>query len=149
MSSLGGYMKNNSKSKSKGLANKSILLILGVVYTLVSILAVSSYVSTMNAISTTPVTIASVLGSVWWQILMIALFGVAYILYTKKPVLGALLEIIMGMAMLVYIIISISLMGIDIVALIIELVYPLILIMHGLVEFKKINKKRKTRKSTI
>lgn len=139
-------MKEKKKTK---LQSKNILLVLGLIYTLISILAIISYVSKMNAISTTPVTFGSVLSAVWWQILMIALFAVIYILYTKKTILGTLFEVIMGMAMLVYIVISVATMGIDMFALIIELIYPLILIFHGLVEFKKINKKSKRKKSTL
>lgn len=139
-------MKENKKTKIQG---KSMLLILGIIYTLISILAIISYVSKMNAISTTPVTFGSVLGAVWWQILMIFLFAITYMLYTKKPMLGILFEVIMGMAMLVYILISVATMGINIFALIIELIYPLILVFHGLVEFKKLNKKSKTKRSTI
>jgi len=139
-------MKNKGKNK---INNKNVLLILGLVYTLVSILAVISYISRMNTISTTPVTVASVLGSIWWQILMIVLFIVAYIFYTKKPILGALLETIMGIAMIAYILVSIWMMGIDIFAFIIEMIYPLILICHGLLEVKKITQKSKTKKSTV
>ena len=127
------------KVKLKG--NK-VLLILGLIYTLISILAISSYISRINSISNTPVTFLSVIGDVWWQLLMIALFVVTYFLYSKKPVLGALLEMVMGMAMLVYIIISIAMMGPDLFAIIIELIYPLVLVFHGLKEFKKINKKK-------
>lgn len=147
-------MKERQKAKQKtknksNLKSKNILLILGVIYTLISILAVVSYVSKMNTISTTPVTIGSVLASVWWQILMITLFAVSYILYTKKPILGILTEILMGLAMLVYIVISVATMGIDFLALIIEIIYPLILVLHGLAEFKKLNKKAKRKKSTV
>lgn len=142
--------KNKSKIyKNNKLTNKNILLILGVVYALVTILAVISYVSRMNTISSTPVTIASVLGSVWWQIIMIVLFAVGYVLYSKKPALGALIEMIMGMAMLVYIVISVAMMGIDLFALIIELIYPLILIFHGLIEFIKFKSKSNVKRSTI
>lgn len=141
--------KKEKSKKTNNLKSKNILLILGIVYTLISILAVISYVSRMNTISSTPVTVASVFGAAWWQLLMIVLFAVTYILYTKKPVLGTLLEIIMGIAMLVYIIISVAMMGIDIFALIIELIYPLVLTFHGLMEFKKISKKSKTKKSMI
>lgn len=141
--------KKEKLEKTNNLKSKNILLILGIVYTLISILAVISYVSRMNTISSTPVTVASVFSAAWWQLLMIVLFAVTYILYTKKPVLGTLLEIIMGIAMLVYIIISVAMMGIDIFALIIELIYPLVLTFHGLMEFKKISKKSKTKKSTI
>ena len=146
---LSDYMKNKNKSKDNRLKNKSILLILGTIYTLISILAVISYVSRMNNISTTPVTFGSILGSIWWQILMIVLFVVAYVLYTKKPILGALIEIIMGMSMLAYMVISVAMMGIDILALFIELIYPLVLIFHGLIEFKKITRQSKMKKSTI
>ena len=136
-------MKNKS---IKGKRN-NLLLILGIIYLLISILAVTSYVSRMNTISTTPVTFSSILSSIWWQLLMIAFFVIAYILYIKKPLLGALTELIMGIAMLVYIVISVCIMGINILALLIELIYPLILISHGLMELKKI--KRKTKKSTV
>ena len=138
-------MKEQIKRKKTVKTNfqgKNIVLVLGVIYTLISILAIVSYVSKMNSVSNTDVTVASVLNSVWWQILMIVLFATAYVLYTKKQVWGALLEIIMGLAMLVYIVITVAMMGIDIVALIIELVYPLILVFHGLCEFRKTNKKK-------
>jgi len=139
-------MKEKKETKFQ---SKNILLILGVIYALISILAIITYVSKMNTISTTPVTIASVTGASWWQILMIVLFAVGYILYVKKPTLGSLLEIAMGMSMLIYIIISVATMGIDIFALIIELIYPLILIFHGLIEFKRLNKKKKSKMSTL
>ncbi len=140
--------KRNLKKANK-LKSKNVLLILGVIYTLISIMAVASYVSRMNAISTTPVTFGSVLSSVWWQLLMIVLFALSYILYVKKISLGALLETIMGMAMLVYIIISICIMGINLMALIIELIYPLILVFHGLIELKRITRNQKIKMSTI
>ena len=136
------------KKKTK-LAGKNVLLILGLVYTLISILAVVSYVSNMNNISTTPVTVGSVLGAVWWQILMIILFAVAYILYTKKTKLGILLEIIMGIAMLVYIIVSIWSMGLDLLAIVIEMIYPVILVSHGLTQLKSLNMKIKRKKRSI
>lgn len=139
-------MKEKKKAK---LQSKSVLLILGVIYTLISILAVITYVSKMNTVSTTPVTIGSVLGAVWWQILMIILFAVTYIVYNKKDILGILLEIVMGMAMLVYIVISVATMGIDVFAIIVELIYPLILVTHGLICLKKLNKKTRRKKSTI
>lgn len=134
--------KKINKKKTK-LKNKSIILILGIVYTLITILAVISYVSKMNTISTTPVTIGSVIGSIWWQLLMIVLFAVTYVLYTKKTVLGILTEIIMGIAMLVYIVITVATMGINFLALVIELIYPLILIIHGLMELNKSKKQSK------
>lgn len=124
------------KEKGNKLKSKYVLL-LGIIYTLISILAVISYVSKMNSISTTPVTLMSVLGAVWWQILMIILFAITYVLYNKKTILGTLLEVIMGLAMFVYIIISVATMGINILALVIELIYPLVLVFHGLLEFKK------------
>ena len=141
-------MKEKIKTKNK-LQGRNVVLVLGIVYALISLLAVISYVSKMNTISTTHVTIESVLSAVWWQILMIALFAITYIMYTKKTVFGILLEVVMGMAMLVYIVISVVTMGIDILALMIELVYPLILVFHGLLELKKLNKKVKRKRSTI
>ena len=143
-------MKENIKTKKKtNLKSRNVLLVLGIIYTLITILAIITYVSKMNNISTTPVTFGSVLGSAWWQLLMIVLFILTYVLYSKKPLLGTLLEVVMGMAMLVYIIISVATMGIDILALLIELIYPLILVFHGLSEFKKINRKSKKIRSTI
>lgn len=131
------------KRKKNKLKSKNILLILGLIYTLISILAVISYISNMSTISTTPITFNNVLGAVWWQLLMITLFVITYVLYTKKPILATLLEVVMGMAMLVYIVISVATMGVDIFALFVELVYPLVLIFHGLTEFKKLNIKSK------
>ena len=138
----------DKKNKSK-LKSRNILLILGLVYTLITILAVISYVSKTNSMSTTAVTFGNVLSAVWWQILMIVLFAIAYVLYSKKPIFGMLLEMMIGIAMLVYIVISVAMMGIDFLALVIELVYPLILVLHGLTEFKKLSKKKNTKKSTI
>ena len=144
-------MKNEGKRVIRGkiknkINNKSVVLILGLVYTLITLLAVISYVSRMNTISSTPLTFAAMLSDIWWQILMIILFAVTYVLYIKKTIWGTLLEIIMGMAMLVYMVIGIAIVGINVFALIIELVYPLILVFHGLLEFKKITK---IKKSTI
>jgi len=138
----------DKKNKSK-LKSRNILLILGLAYTLITILAVISYVSKTNSMSTTAVTFGNVLSAVWWQILMIVLFAIAYVLYSKKPIFGMLLEMMIGIAMLVYIVISVAMMGIDFLALVIELVYPLILVLHGLTEFKKLSKKKNTKKSTI
>ena len=139
-------VERNMKVKTN---NKNIVLILGLVYTLISVLAVISYVSRMNTISSTPLTFAAIFSDIWWQMLMIILFVVTYVLYIKKPVLGTILEIIMGMAMLVYMVITIAIIGINAIALLIELIYPLVLIYHGLIEFKKIMKKSKIKKSTI
>ncbi len=136
--------KERVKSKNK-LKSQNIILVLGLVYTLITILAVISYVSKMNSISTTAVTFGTVIGAVWWQLLMIILFGICYILYSHKKMFGILLEIIMAMSMLVYIVISVATMGINFLALIIELIYPLILAFHGLAELKKLNKKAKNR----
>lgn len=133
--------KKKSTNKYKG---NNVLLVLGIVYTLVTILAIFSYVSRMNTVSTTPVTFASVLSSIWWQLLMIILFAITYVLYSKKQILATLLEIIMGMAMLVYILISALIMGIDIIALMLQLICPFILIFHGLNEFKKVAKNQRT-----
>ena len=47
------------KKKTK-FEEKNVLLILGIIYALITILAVVSYVSKMNNISTTPVTVGSV-----------------------------------------------------------------------------------------
>lgn len=136
--------------KNNGLKSYNIILVLGLVYTLITILAVISYVSKMNSMSTTVVTISAVMGAVWWQLLMIILFGICYILYKKNSLYGVLLEIIMAMSMLVYIVISVATMGINFLALMVELIYPLILASHGLSELKKLNKKtRKKRKDTM
>ena len=132
-------MKERNKKKTQ-LKDKNFLLVLGIIYTLITILAVISYVSKMNSISTTVVTFSTVLGAIWWQLLMIILFAVAFVLYNSKKVLGILLEIIMGMAMLVYIVITVATMGINFLALFIELIYPLILVIHGLIQLKKVNK---------
>ena len=141
-------MKEKKKNK---IESKNIVLILGIVYTLITILAIISYVSKMNSISTTPVTFSTVLGAIWWQILMIVLFAITYILYNKKKMFGTLLEIMMGIAMLIYIVISVAQMGINFLALLIELIYPLILVFHGLKELKTVNKKTKIKRkrSTI
>lgn len=143
-------MKEKKKIKSK-LQNKNILLVLGIVYTMITILAVMSYTSRMNSISTTPVTFGSVLGAIWWQLLMIVLFVVTYVLYNKKILFGVLLEIIMGLAMLIYIVVSVVVVGPNLLAILIELIYPLILVFHGLTQLKTLNnkKKTKTRRSTI
>lgn len=143
-------MKEKKKIKSK-LQNKNILLVLGIIYTMITILAVVSYTSRMNSISTTPVTFGSVLGAIWWQLLMIVLFVVTYILYNKKILFGVLLEIIMGLAMLIYIVVSVVVVGPNLLAILIELIYPLILVFHGLTQLKTLNnkKKTKTRRSTI
>ena len=137
-------MKKGKILKKSKLKNKSIILILGTIYTLISILAVISYVSAMNTISTTPVTLSSIFSAVWWQLLMIILFGVVFILYSKKQILGILLEIIMGISMLVYMLISIWMMGINILALLVELIYPVILTVHGTLELKKLSKTKKS-----
>lgn len=143
-------MKEKKKIKSK-LQNKNILLVLGIIYTMITILAVVSYTSRMNSISTTPVTFGSVLGAIWWQLLMIVLFVVTYVLYNKKILFGVLLEIIMGLAMLIYIVVSVVVVGPNLLAILIELIYPLILVFHGLTQLKTLNnkKKTKTRRSTI
>lgn len=134
------------KEKTK-LKEKNILLVLGVIYTLVTILAVISYVSDMNNISTTPVTFSSVLSAIWWQLLMIALFIVTYFVYNKNRILGSLLEIIMGMSMLVFIVVSVVTMGANLLAILIELIYPLILIIHGLLVFVHVKKKSKKKRA--
>ena len=134
------------KAKTK-LKEKNILLVLGVIYTLVTILAVISYVSDMNNISTTPVTLSSVLGAIWWQILMIVLFVVTYFVYNKNRILGSLLEMVMGMAMLVFIVVSVATMGVNILAILIELIYPLILTLHGLLVFVHVKKKGKKKRA--
>ena len=133
----------NKKQIIKKLEAKNVLLILGVIYTLITILAVVSYISYMKKISTTPVTFSSVLGSILWQIIMITLFASDYIIYSKKKTLGALIETIMGIAMLVYMVVSIALIGANFFAILIELIYPLILVFHGLITFKKYVKKNK------
>ena len=133
-------LKHSKKSKTKQNSH-NIILILGLIYALITILAVTSYVSNMNSISTTSVTFGTVIGDVWWQILMIVLFAACYILYNRKILFGILLEIIMAMSMLVYIVISVAAMGINLLALIIELIYPFILTFHGLSELKKLNRK--------
>lgn len=139
--------------KNEQLKSKNILLILGIIYTLLTILAVTSYVSNTNNISTTPVTFISVIGSIWWQLLMIIMFVVTYILYTKKPFLGMLVEIALGVSMLINVIISVAVMGLDLLALTIELIYPVVLITHGFLEFMKLRQKnkknRRKRVSTI
>ena len=130
--------KNNNRLKVQ-----NIILVLGLVYTLITILATVSYVSSIKDISTTVVTFGTVIGAVWWQILMIVLFTICYILYSKNTLLGIVLELIMAMSMLVYIVISVATMGINFFALLIELIYPLILTYHGLIELKKLNKQSK------
>ena len=149
MSEVNRIKNKPSSKRNKKVQSKNVILILGIIYTLITVLAVVSYISKTNSMSTTPVTIGNVMGAVAWQLIMIFLFVVTYLLYTKKTIVGVLLEIVMGMAMLVYIVISVATMGIDLLALIIELIYPLILVFHGLIQFKKINKKQRTKKSTI
>ena len=145
-------LRQAKKTKAKQ-DSHNIILILGLIYTLITILAVTSYVFKMNSISTTAVTFVAILGDVWWQLLMIILFAVCYILYNRKILFGVLLEIIMAMSMLVYITISVATMGINFLALVIELIYPFVLAIHGLSELKKLNrksmKKRKNVRSTI
>lgn len=138
-------MKNKLEKKEQ-IKSKNILLILGIIYTLLTILAVTSYVSNTNNISTTPVTLISVLGSIWWQLLMIVMFAITYILYTKKPLLGMLVEIALGVSMLINVIISVVVMGLDLLALTIELIYPVVLITHGLLELLKFKQKSKKNK---
>ena len=133
-------MKNKTKKK---IEPRSVLLILGTIYLMMTILAVISYVSYINKMSTTPVTFGSILGSIWWQIIMIALFFIDYVIYSKKKILGTLIEIVMGIAMLVYMIISIALIGANLFAIIVELIYPLILVLHGLNTFKKYKNENK------
>lgn len=135
-------MKKTDKEVKKNAklikSSKNILLILGVIYFLITILAVVSYVSKMNSISTTAVTFMSVLSSIWWQILMIILFVITYIMYSKKEFMGALLELVMGLSMLANIVVSVILMGANILAILIELIYPFVLACHSLLVIKKI-----------
>lgn len=138
-------MDKVKKIKNKKLvqSSKNILLILGIIYLLITILATVSYVSRMNNISTTKVTFLNVIGSMWWQIIMIILFATTYIAYGKKEFFGALLELIMGLSMLTNIIVSVVIIGANLFAIIIELIYPLILISHSLAVIKKIKIKIK------
>ena len=140
--------KERKKANNK-LKTPNIILILGLVYTLITILAIISYVSRIKEISTTVVTFGTVIGDVWWQILMIVLFAICYILYKRRHLFGILLEIIMAMSMLVYIVISVATMGINFIALLIELIYPLVLAFHGLMELKKINKQKSKKRKRI
>lgn len=119
-------------------SSKNILLVLGLIYFLITILALVSYVSKMNSISTTDVTFMSVLSSIWWQILMIILFAVTYVMYNKKEFMGALLELVMGLSMLANIVVSVILMGANVFAILIELIYPFVLVCHSLLVIKKI-----------
>lgn len=119
-------------------SSKNILLVLGLIYFLITILALVSYVSKMNNISTTDVTFMSVLSSIWWQILMIILFAVTYVMYNKKEFMGALLELVMGLSMLANIVVSVILMGANVFAILIELIYPFVLVCHSLLVIKKI-----------
>ena len=135
-------MKKNIK-QTKNNKKANIILILGVVYTLITILAIISYVSDMNTISTTNIGFMGVIKAIWWQLLMIALFAITYMLYNKKELLGVLLEIIMGLSMLVYIVISVAMMGANLLAILIELIYPLLLIGHGLLVLINLNKTKK------
>lgn len=132
---------NKEKNKEKRVnSSKNILLILGVIYFLITILAVVSYVSKMNSISTTEVTFMSVLSSIWWQILMIILFAVTYVIYNKNEFLGVLLELVIGLSMLANILVSVILMGANLIAILIELIYPFVLVSHSLLVIKKIKK---------
>ena len=141
--------RKERRKNSNRLKAQSVILVLGLIYTLITILAVISYVSRIKEISTTVVTLGTVMGAVWWQILMIVLFAICYVLYKRRPLFGILLEIIMAMSMLVYIVISVATMGINFLALLIELIYPLVLAFHGLIELKKTNKQAKKKRKNI
>ena len=127
--------------KNKKLTHRSVLLILGVVYFLITILAVISYISSLENISNTPVTISSIISSIWWQLLMVFLFAVSFFLYGKNEKLGILVEIIMGFGMLAYIVVSIATLGANILAIMIELIYPALLVTHGIIAYKSLLEK--------
>lgn len=139
-------MDKVKKTRNKKLvqSSKNILLILGIIYFLITILATISYVSRMNNISTTKVTFLSIIGSMWWQIIMIILFVVTYIAYNKKEFLGVLLELVMGLSMLTNILVSVVIIGANLFAIMLELIYPLILISHSLAVIKKLKIKTKS-----
>ena len=130
----------------KNVNQKNVLLIIAVIYTLISILAITSYLSSIARVSTTTYSIGGLLSAMWWQLLMIILLSVAYILYLKKGKLGAFLEIIIGLAMFINVIVSIVLQGANLLAIVLELIFPFALMLHGFYVIKGIKKDKATKK---
>ena len=143
-------VKTKSKDKSKRRVSFKVLknpanftLVFTVAYIMLIILSVISRVSTLKYTSTTDVTFGAVMGEFILPIIVCALLVVTTLIYNKKKVYGAALEIATGFSMVADVFVSVFTAGFDILALLLTLVIPSILIIHAVITIKSIKNENK------
>lgn len=121
---------------------KSIILLLGIIYTMLTILALVSTISTISSNSTIGFSFVGVLKIMWWPILIILGFALIYILYIKNEKVGAIVELMLGLAMLVNNLMNMIVYGTTSFAVIFSFIFPVFLISQAIMvlNFKRSEK---------
>lgn len=126
------------------------MLIICIIYFCLGILAVISEFSVnTNDSSVGQFSFGALVKVAWWPFLMVLLMVVSFVLYNKKAKLGAIVEVVIGIILLVNTIRNIISYGTTVLALILSLLLPIIFILQGgniLINKKKLTTDEKLEK---
>ena len=129
-------LRGNNMDK-KVLKAKNAFIILALVYTLITILAVISLISEQSTIQTVTgiKRLGAIFKEIWWPLLIICIFVITYMLYNNKQIkkikLAGFLEFVTGVSMLINTVINMISIGNFEFTIIFSFIFPTLLMLFS------------------
>lgn len=119
-------------NKDKLLKNaKMFVLIIGIIYLTLTVLACISAVNDIENMSTTSVGIGTVLSLIWFHICILAFLAFTYYMYSKKRNIAVVFEIIIATALVLNVIVNIIIADAVSSLVFLNFVIPMALLIHS------------------
>lgn len=110
---------------------KMFILIIGVIYLTLTVLACISAVNDIANSSTTTISFEIVMSLVWFQICVVAFLAFTYYLYNKKSYKGIIFEIIIATALILNVVVNMMISNIANSLVLLNFVIPVALLIHS------------------
>lgn len=110
---------------------KLFILVIGIIYTTLTVLACISAVNDITNMSTTSANIGTVLSLVWFQICVIVFLAFTYYLYAKKGSKGIIFEIIVALALILNVIVNMAISETVNSLVFLNFVIPIAMLIHS------------------
>lgn len=113
-------------------STKLFILIIGIIYATLTVLACISAINDITNVSTTSANFGTVLSLVWFQICIIAFLGFTYYMYSKKRNVAVIFEIIIAIALILNVIANIIIVKAANSLVFLNFIIPAALLLHSI-----------------
>lgn len=110
---------------------KVFILTIGLIYTVLTILACISAANDIKNTSTTEISIGTIFSLIWFQLCVIAFMVVTHYMYCKKGSKGVIFEFIIALALILNVVVNMIISNATSSLVLLNFVIPIVMLIHS------------------